>query len=461
MSEAGTVSRQTANGLQRGPDGEPDQPGALPRPDRPPRVAVISLHTSPQDQPGTGDSGGMNVYVLSVARRLAEQGVGVDIYTRRAGRARPDVEEIEAGSRVIHVSAGPPAPVPKEELPRLLPDFLRGVLSRAVAEEGSHRHAPYDVVHSHYWLSGWVGSHTKEIWGAPLVASFHTLGKVKNVALGEGDRPEPPVRLHGEQRVVRGADRILAPTPTEAGDLVRLYGADPRRIRIVPPGVDRAIFVPRPKVEARARLHLAGARVLLFVGRLQPFKGPDVAIRALAEAVAMAPEITSDVVLAVVGGPAGSGRGPDEVARLMELAASAGVGDRVVFYPPQPHARLAEFYSAADAVLVPSRSESFGLVALEAQACGTPVVAAAAGGLRHVVVDGITGFLVRGHDPARHARAVLRILADPDLALRLGRAAIGHAALFTWDATAGEILGVYRELVRGRAADAGRDVAPR
>jgi len=298
----------------------------------PARVAVISLHTSPRDQPGTGDSGGMNVYIRAVAERLAEQGIEVDIYTRCHGDGGPEVEQIEPGARVIRVQAGPCEPVPKEDLPELLPEFLDGVLTHAAADHPHpHRHYPYDVVHSHYWLSGWVGARAKEIWGTPHVASFHTLGRVKNHALGQGDRPEPPVRLDGEQGVIQGADRILAPTPVEAGHLVRLYGADPARIRIVTPGVDPQIFAPMARDEAKSRLHLSTARLLLFVGRLQPFKGPDVAIRALAEAVRMAPHVSADTLLAVVGGPTGQGDEPDEVARLMQLASDVGVADRVVF----------------------------------------------------------------------------------------------------------------------------------
>ncbi|HEY1330295.1 MAG TPA: D-inositol-3-phosphate glycosyltransferase [Actinomycetota bacterium] len=426
--------RPTAAGASRG--------------DAPAKVAVISVHTSPTDQPGSGDSGGMNVYILSVARRLAEQGVEVDVFTRWRDRDAPPVQRVGEGARIIQVPAGPPGPVPKEDLPALLPQFLGGVLEHAAADPAdpaTRRHSPYDVVHSHYWLSGWVGGRAKEIWGAPLVASFHTLGKVKNFSLAAGDRPEPPVRLDGERTVIHGADRILAPTPVEAAHLVGLYGADPGRIQVVPPGVDRRVFRPSPKEEAKARLHLTNARLLLFVGRLQPLKGPDIAIRALADAVARAPDATRDVMLAVVGGPTGPDDGSDEVARLMHLAASAGVGDRVVFFPPQPHERLADFYAAADALLVPSRSESFGLVALEAQACGTPVIASAVGGLRYCVLDGRTGYLV-GHEPAEHADRILALLRDPALAERLSEGALRHASRFSWDATASAIRDVYLEL---------------
>jgi D-inositol-3-phosphate glycosyltransferase len=408
-----------------------------------PRVAVLAVHTSPIDQPGTGDSGGMNVYIRSVAERLAGAGVAVDLFTRCRGGPTHDVREIAPGIRVVSAKGGPCQPLPKSAVQRYLPEFLGGVL-RVAREDGNR----YDLLHSHYWLSGWVGRAAKEILGVPLVASFHTLGKVKNYSLARGEGPESAIRLHGELDLIRDADRILAPTPLEAGQLVGLYGADPDRIRLVPPGVDHTIFVPRDRDQARARLHLSGLRLALFVGRLQPHKGPDVAIRTLSEAVARDPVVAEDLVLGIVGGPSGEHAGA-EVARLMELASALGVSDRVVLFPPQPHARLADFYAAADVVLMPSRSESFGLVALEAQACGTPVVASAVGGLRSVVRSG--GILVEGHDPGDHAEAMLAILRDPALATRIGAAGAREALAFSWDATTQEMAAVYRELL-GEAA---------
>jgi D-inositol-3-phosphate glycosyltransferase len=412
-----------------------------------PRVAVLSFHTSPQDQPGTGDSGGMNVYIREVAERLAAQGVDVDVFTRCAGRGVPTVEEIGPGNRLIQVQSGPCGPVDKQELTHLVPGFVNGILERQQVDG-----ARYDVVHSHYWLSGWIGDEMKEIWGVPLVASFHTLGRVKNRSLARGEGAEPEVRLDGERRVVDGADRILAPTPAEAAHLVGLYGADPDRIRVVPGGVDHDVFFPRPREEARRRLHLTGVRLAVFVGRLQPHKGPDVAIRAVAEAVARDPRGTRDLVLAVVGGPSGRSTAGDEVAQLMDLASALGVGERVMFFPPQPQHRLADFYAAAEAVLVPSRSESFGLVALEAQACGTPVIAADTGGLRFTVVDGVTGFLVPGHDPGDYAERLLAVLQDRVGARRMGDAAVAHTLRFSWDSTAAEILDVYREVAPATGA---------
>jgi D-inositol-3-phosphate glycosyltransferase len=417
-----------------------------------PRAAVISLHSSPQDQPGVGDSGGMNVYVLEVAKKLTRQGIAVDVYTRCHGENHPQIQSLDGDSRLIQVQAGPCAPVAKRDLPSLLPHFLDGVVQFASASHGdadAHRHGPYDVVHSHYWLSGWVGARAKQIWGAPMVTSFHTLGRVKNGALGPEDRAEPEVRLRGEQRVVRHSDLILAPTPAEARHLVDLYEADPAQIRVIPPGVDRVLFAPRDRTEAKARLGLGlglgRGRMVLFVGRLQPFKGPHVAIQALAVAVARNPAALGDVWLAVVGGPSGEA---DEVNRLRRLASSLGMAERVRFFPPQPHGRLADFYPAAEVVLVPSRSESFGLVALEAQACGRPVVGAATDGLRHAVVDGVSGYLVAGHDPADYAERLTAILSEPGLASRMGEAGAAHALRFTWDSTADGVGRAYRELLR-------------
>ncbi len=406
-----------------------------------PRVAVVSVHTSPLDQPGSGDSGGMNVFIREAAERINAGGVAVDVFTRSRDERAPDVQDLGGGSRLIRVRAGPSAPVPKEELPRFLPEFLGGVLRRAEDEGGA-----YDLVHTHYWLSGWVGRSAREIWGVPLVASFHTLGKVKNYSLSRGERPEPKVRLTGEERVIAEAERLVAATPAEAAQLVGLYRADPGRIRVVPPGVKHELFFPRHPDAAKARLHLTDVQMLLFVGRLQAHKGPDVAVRALAEAVAREPVRTRDVVLAIVGGPSGADHGA-EVARLMDLASDLGVGERVMLFPPQPQSRLADFYAAADVVHVPSRSESFGLVALEAQASGTPVVATAVGGLRYVVQDGVTGHLVEGLDPGDHAERILSLLRDPVASRRMGEAAVARSLRFSWEATAGGMLSVYREVL--------------
>ena len=402
------------------------------------RVAVLSVHSSPLAPPGVGDSGGMNVYIRALARELAARGVESDLYTRAVSPDDPPVVEVEPGVRLLHLEAGPLEPVPKQAPPGFLCAFLCSLLR--VGE----RYGPYDVLHSHYWLSGWVARQARERWGAPVVHSFHTLGRVKNATLADGDQPEPPARLAGEERVVATVDSLVAPTPTEARELVDRYGASPATVRIVPPGVDQTLFRPGDRAAARSALGIRARHVLAFVGRLQPLKGADVAVRALA-ALAARHGLT-DVELLVVGGASGSDHAR-EPERLAGLAQQEGVTARVRFLPPQPHERLAQVFRAADVVLVPSYSESFGLVALEAQACGTPVVAAQVGGLMHAVGDGTTGLLVPGHDPDTYASAVAWLLGSPRRLAAMGTAAARFAGAHGWDRTAGRMLDIYGDLL--------------
>jgi D-inositol-3-phosphate glycosyltransferase len=409
------------------------------------RVALLSVHTCPLDQPGIGDSGGMNVYVRSVARRLAEMGVQVDVFSRWAGAAER-VRTMDPGVRVIHLEAGPAQPVPKEELDRYLCEFLYSLL-RFESEEKARLGISgplYDVVHSHYWLSGWVGRLAAERWGVPLAHSFHTLGRVKNSTLAPADKPEPQARIVAEERIVATADRILAPTTDEAEDLIRTYGARADRVKVIAPGVDTALFVPGNKARAKKAIDASGRTVILFVGRLQPLKSPDLAVRALAELVAREPAV--DPLLVIIGGPSGeNGVTPND---LEKLAADLGVGDRVSVREPVPQQRLVTYYRAADVVIVPSRSESFGLVALEASACGIPVVATDVGGLRTTVRDGITGLLVPGSAPADFAHALGQILGDPARAASLGAAGARFARRFDWRIAARGLLGVYETAAR-------------
>jgi D-inositol-3-phosphate glycosyltransferase len=403
------------------------------------RVAVLTVHSSPLAPPGVGDSGGMNVHVRALASELARGGVASDIYTRATSTDDPPVLEVEPGVRVLHLPAGPPEPIPKQLLPRYLCAFLCSLL------RAGERHGPYDVLHSHYWVSGWVARLARERWSSPVVHSFHTLGKVKNSSLATGEEPEPPARLAGEERVVATADCLLAATPSEARQLTELYGAPPSKVRIVPHGVDRSRFHPGDSAAARAALGVSRRHVLAFVGRQQPLKAPDVAVRVLSLLRQRRPEL--DVELLVVGGP--SGNGMEEPQRSAALARREGVADRVRFLPAQPHSQLSTVYQAADLLLVPSRSESFGLVALEAQACGTPVVAARVGGLSHAVGDGTTGLLLSDHDPERWAAAVADLLASPRRLAAMGLAAARFAGAHGWDVTAGRLLAVYGELLQG------------
>ena len=407
---------------------------------RPRRVAMVSMHTSPLDQPGTGDAGGMNVYIVEIARRLAAAGTAVEVFTRATSSRLPTVVETDPGVLVRHVDAGPYEGLSKDELPAQLCAFSAGVL-RAEAERPR---GWYDLVHSHYWLSGQVGWLAAERWGVPLVHSMHTMARVKNATLAQGDSPEPHTRVIGEQQVVDGADRLVANTDDEARQLVDLYGADPAAVQVVHPGVDLDTFTPGDQRQARARLGLpADAVVLLFAGRIQPLKAPDVLLRAAAALLQREPWLRSRLVVAVVGGPSGSGLEHPEA--MEKLAVDLGLRDLVRFAPPAAQTDLADWYRAATLVAVPSRSESFGLVALEAQACGTPVVAASVGGLRTAVADGSSGLLVPGHDPLVWADALREIGTDPSRRDRLASGARLHARRFGWDATVQALLDGYAD----------------
>ncbi|MCN0177962.1 D-inositol-3-phosphate glycosyltransferase [Salinispora arenicola] len=423
------------------------QRGARPWP-RPRRVATLSVHTSPLHQPGTGDAGGMNVYILEVARRLAEADVEVEIFTRATSADVPPVVEMMPGVHVRNIISGPLGGLTKEELPGQLCAFTAGVLRAEASRAAGH----YDLIHSHYWLSGQVGWLAKERWGVPLVHTAHTLAKVKNAQLAAGDRPEPKARVIGEEQVVAEADRLVANTKTEAGDLIDRYDADPTRVEVVEPGVDLARFTPaagdRSRAQALARRRLGlpeRGYVVAFVGRVQPLKAPDVLIRAAAALRQRDPALAEELTVVVCGGPSGSGL--DRPTHLIELAASLGVTDSVRFLPPQTGDDLPALYRAADLVAVPSYNESFGLVALEAQACGTPVVAAAVGGLVTAVRDQVSGVLVDGHDPAVWARTLSRLLPDTGLRATLAQGARRHACNFSWDRTVSGLLEVYGEAV--------------
>ncbi len=395
------------------------------------RVAVLSVHTSPLAQPGTGDAGGMNVYVLQTALHLARRGVEVEIFTRATSSADPAVVPIAPGVLVRNIVAGPFEGLDKYDLPTQLCAFTAGVL-RA---EANHEPGYYDIVHSHYWLSGQVGWLARDRWAVPLVHTAHTLAAVKNASLAAGDAPEPPLRAVGEEQVVDEADRLIVNTEDEAHQLVSLHHADPERIDVVHPGVDLQTFTPGDRAAARAALGLPpDEQVVVFVGRIQPLKAPDVLLRAVARLPALR--------VVIAGGPSGSGlAAPDGLIRLAE---ELGIAGRVTFLPPQSREQLANLYRAADVVAVPSYSESFGLVAVEAQACGTPVLAAAVGGLPVAVRDGVSGVLVDGHDPGNWAAALAGLLArEPADLASMSAAAVAHAATFSWEHTVDALLASY------------------
>src|SRR5262245_280723 len=406
---------------------------------------MLSVHTSPLDQPGTGDAGGMNVYVTELARRLADLDVAVEVFTRATSSDLPDLVEVAPGVSVRHVTAGPYEGLAKEDLPGQLCTFARDLLR----VEAEHDLGWYDVILSHYWLSGQVGALAADRWGVPLVHSMHTMAKVKNTALATGDRPEPWGRVVGEEQVVQSADQLIANTDDEAAQLMRLYDADPSRVHVIHPGVDLNVFRPADTAAARRRLGLpADAIVLMFAGRIQPLKAPDVLLRAVAVLLERDPRLRSRLVVPVVGGPSGSGL--DEPTALVDLARALGVDDVTRFVPPVSQQELARWYSAATLVCVPSYSESFGLVAVEAQACGTPVVAAAVGGLSTAVDHGRTGLLVTGHDPSDYARAIEQMVGDQRRRQRMSDAALRHAHTFGWQRTAEDTLHVYEQAVLSR-----------
>jgi D-inositol-3-phosphate glycosyltransferase len=389
----------------------------------------------------------MNVYVVELSKRLADQGVEVEIFTRATSSDLPPTVELVPGVFVRHITAGPLEGLPKADLPSQLCAFASGVLRAEAARDPGW----YDLIHSHYWLSGQVAWLAKERWGVPLVHTMHTMAKVKNASLADGDIPEPSARAIGESQVVDAADRLVANTDQEARQLVELYGADPERVATVAPGVDLDVFCPGDRSAARARLSLPPkGDVLLFVGRLQPLKAPHVALRAIAKLLEDHPERRSRLTAVVVGGPSGVGwEDPDYLAKL---AHNLGIGDIVRFAPPADQAMLADYYRAATLTLVPSFSESFGLVAVESQACGTPVVAASVGGLRTAVRDGASGVLVDGHNPAEYAQVITRLLSDHDMRTRLQAGAVIQASRFAWSQTATTMLDVYTEAIESLAA---------
>ena len=403
------------------------------------RIAIVMVHTSPLDQPGIGDAGGMNIYVVESARRMAAMGVEVDIFTRRTETDQPEIVEISKGVRVRYFDCGH-GHLTKEQLPAhilgLSKEFLRIV-----------RNENYDAIHSHYWISGKVAMPAAAELGIPLVHTMHTMARVKNLNLAEGESPEPMIRVQGETQVAAAAQALIANTDSEAGSLVSLYEACPDIVHVVAPGVDLYTFTPgQGRKTARESISTPqDALVVTFVGRIQPHKGPEVLIRATSELVKHSPLMRPKLIVNIIGGA--SGANTEEVERLQELTTWLGIDDVVRFAPPVPRAELPQWYRAADLVCVPSYSESFGLVALEAQACGTPVIATAVGGLRTAVADGISGVLVDGHDPKAWSSVIARLLQEPQRRVLLSMGAVEHASHFGWDATARGTLDIYDQVI--------------
>jgi D-inositol-3-phosphate glycosyltransferase len=402
------------------------------------RIALLSIHTSPLDQPGTGDAGGMNVYIVETAKRLAQSGIEIDIFTRATTSHLAPTVDLVPGVKVVHITAGPFEGLLKNDLPGQLCAVTAGVLRT----EASNAEGYYDLIHSHYWLSGQVGWLASERWRVPLVHTMHTMGKVKNLELAAGDKAEPEMRLIGEQQVVDVAQRLVANTELEAQELTKFYQADPRKIDVVNPGVDLELFSPGSQTKARKKLGIPlDASMLLFVGRIQPLKAPDILMRAAAELISMRPELRSSLLVVICGGV--SGTGADHPEALRDLASDLGLLDLIRFEPPSSREELVNWYRAADLTVVPSYSESFGLVAIESQACGTPVVASAVGGLKTAVADGVSGRLIQGHNPIAFSHVLNQLLMNPTLRAELSAGSRMHAAAFGWENTTSGLINSY------------------
>lgn len=400
------------------------------------RVAFLSMHTSPLDQPGAGEAGGMNVYMNDLAGALAGRGVETTVFTRRNDPSPPETTRTASGYRVSLVDAGPPRPAPAGALAEWVEDYAGLVIDRMRQEGG------YDLVHSHYWLSGWAGRMVKQSLRLPLANSFHTLGRVKDAARRPGQPLEPLSRIAAENEVIAAADCVIVSSEYEADELIGHYRADPGRVCINPPGIDLRLFRPGDRAAARRKLGMGDEPLILFAGRIQPLKGADVAVRALATVR----ETLPGARLALVGGPSGPD-GEAELAAVRREAARLGAEGAVTFYGPRPHREMPLFYQAADALAAPSRSESFCLVAVEGQACGTPVVAANVGGLRYVVSDRRSGILVDGWEAADYGRALLSILRSPARRGELSAGATANAERFGWGLSTERLLELYKGIM--------------
>jgi D-inositol-3-phosphate glycosyltransferase len=401
------------------------------------RVGYIAMHTSPLIQPGTGDAGGMNVYLDRLSRTMQGRGVHVTTFTRRTNSDSEEVVEVLPGYRVVHVRAGEPRTLSIPEMKPLVDEFTDGVVAWINANNPE-----FDLVHSHYWLSGRTGVAIKDKFGIPLANSFHTLGRVKDRTRSTDEAPSSAERLLTETDVIARSDCVIASTPYEFDDLLAHYGASPERLCVSPPGVDHSMFRPGDRWLARDRLGLGSEPIVLYAGRIQAHKGTSTAVEAYAILRTAVSETLGTPRLLIIGGASGPD-GEAELAKCRSIALQRGVNDGIEVLDPMPHEILADYYRAADVVIVPSRSESFGLVAAEAQACGTPVVASDVGGLAYVVNPSESGLLVHGHDPAAFATAIRAIIEHHGFADRLSEGAVAFSQRFSWDSTANRLLELY------------------
>ncbi len=392
-------------------------------------IAILSLHTSPLAQPGTGDSGGMNVYIREVASALAHRGSTCTVYVRKWDPELVDEVELESGVHIVHIEAGE-YELEKEDLYDIVDDFTDSVIKDLKSRK------PVDIIHANYWLSGAVGHKLKHELNIPLVTTFHTLGEIKK----KSGFPEPTERLRAEMEIIGCSDVVVANSENEQEQLRHLYSANVDRVEIVPLGVEQALFSPGNPNAAKDALGLPTGPILLFIGRLQSLKGVDVAISTLQ---AMDHE---NATLVIVGGASGQ-EGSFYESEIRNLANNLPAGKKVAFIPPQPHHILSTYYRAADIVIVPSRSESFGLVALEAAACGVPVVASSVGGLQNLIEDGKTGLLIEGWDPVEYAQVVDYLLSNPFKSTEIAMNAVDRAQTYTWGQTARRLQEIYQSVL--------------
>jgi D-inositol-3-phosphate glycosyltransferase len=411
------------------------------------RIAMLSVHTCPLATLGGKKTGGMNVYVRDLGRELGRRGIQVDVFTRSANPEVPRVTPLGENSRVIHVVSGPERYLGSNDIYPYLPEFVANTLAFAAGEGQG-----YDMIYSHYWLSGWVAHELRANWGAPVAQMFHTLGRMKNRIARQLDQYEGDVRIVTETDVMTWADCLIAATPAEEAQMLWLYRADRRKIEIVPPGVDLQRFRPIATEEAKARVGIPPEkRMLLFVGRIEPLKGIDTILCAFALLREASPALLDDVCMCVIGGDEEGDAPEPEMARLVALRDQLGLRDRVTFLGARDQDALHYYYGASEALIMPSDYESFGMVALEAMACGTPVIASEIGGLAYLVRDGVTGFHVPTREPAALAERIRFVLTRPDARAEISRNARQTAQDYGWPLIADRLLSVFHEMMERKA----------
>lgn len=413
------------------------------------RIAMLSVHTCPLAMLGGKKTGGMNVYVRDFSRELGRQGILVDVFTRSQDDCAPRIKhDLGNGGRVIHIAAGPEKPIPVDQVANYLDEFTAGVLQFAASED-----IEYDLIHSHYWLSGLVADKLRDVWQRPIVHMFHTLGHMKNQIAQSDNQRASDARLAGEYKVMTLADKLIAATPAEEAQLIDLYNAQPGKIAIIPPGVDLERFQPIPKDVAKKQVGIpCGNTNILFTGRIEPLKGIDTMLRAMALIQARRPEVLHNACMAIIGGDPWADDLDEEMARLQQLRTDLDIHDLVTFLGAKDQDLLPNYYAAAEMVVMPSHYESFGMVALEAMAMGTPVIASEVGGLAYLVKHGVTGYHVPSRDPEALAARIYELLSNHKCRQHLGQQARDYARQYDWANIVNRMITIYEEVLVGELA---------